>query len=169
MRLVFDLREDRVKLLSLPVSIIACVESGNAALLSRLYALADIPWRHSMTTRPYPSETVDSPFTTMNIVRAAVAAKKQILAELIEGHLTLIEAVARFEAVKCDTTTEILRTLGVTPPENTLSRCRAVIGWVQLVLSDRPEQAEAVSERLEVELQQHVNCHGRILLPALGT
>jgi hypothetical protein len=34
--------------------------------------------------------------------------------------------------------------------------CRSVIGWVHLALSDRPERAEAVSGRLECELQSHL-------------
>ena len=34
--------------------------------------------------------------------------------------------------------------------------CRTVIGWVYLTLSSRPEEAERVSNRLERELQVHL-------------
>ena len=39
--------------------------------------------------------------------------------------------------------------------------CRTVIGWVYLSLSNRPEEAERVSDRLERELQVHLDKNGK--------
>src|SRR5919197_853886 len=68
--------------------------------------------------------------------------KQAIINQVIEGRLPLWEAASRFQAV-----------------------CRQIIGWVHLVLSDRPEQADRVSERLEGELREHLTKNAVALTP----
>lgn len=74
---------------------------------------------------------------------ARLEAKKQVIAEVITGRLALLEASTRFQALS----------EGMHEPEQ---GCRAIIGWAQLALSDRPEKAEAICETLERELQRHL-------------
>jgi hypothetical protein len=45
------------------------------------------------------------------------------------------------------------------------STCRTIIGWVCLALSDRPEQADRISERLESELRDALNKNASALIP----
>jgi hypothetical protein len=75
--------------------------------------------------------------------------KQQIVAELADGRLGLVEAAARFgeEAVGPAARTDVA---------GAESWCRTVIGWAHLALSDRPERADAVSSRLEQELESHL-------------
>jgi hypothetical protein len=77
--------------------------------------------------------------------------KQAVIADLIAGRLTLLEAAARFRG--CATEAE--------DPELT---ARAVIGWAHLALRDRPEEADAVGDRLEAELRQHLARHGAVRL-----
>jgi hypothetical protein len=81
-----------------------------------------------------------------------LARKLDAVSQLIEGRLTLLEAASRFQAVG-----------GSDADGETV--CRTVIGWVHLLLNERPEQAEAVSERLESELQCCVERAGGVRLP----
>lgn len=82
-----------------------------------------------------------------------VAAKQAIVAQLIAGQLSLWEAAARFRqaasAVSADAE----------------SVCRTLIGWVALALAERPEQADAVTERLECDLQERLERCGCVVLP----
>lgn len=73
--------------------------------------------------------------------------KQEAVTAVIDGKLSLLEAAARFRDGKANMDGETL--------------CRAVIGWVHLALSDRPEKAEAVSLRLESELQSYLDRTGR--------
>jgi hypothetical protein len=73
--------------------------------------------------------------------------KQQIVADLIGGRLSLLEASSRFRALSDDGRTEE-------------AACREVIGWAHLALRDRPETADAVSTRLEEELERYLSCHG---------
>lgn len=74
---------------------------------------------------------------------ARLEAKKQVIADLILGRLALREASAQFSVLRGE----------AQPGEQT---CRAVIGWAQLALSDRPEKAESFCTRLEKELQAYL-------------
>jgi hypothetical protein len=96
-----------------------------------------------------------------------VEAKQQIIADLIEGRLTLLEATARFREAHLGSAGEgaygrLLATAGSEDGEHLV---RAVIGWVHLALRDRPERAEALSEELEQQLQAHLATHGVVRLP----
>jgi hypothetical protein len=83
----------------------------------------------------------------------SLKVKQEAVAQVCANQLPLFVAAARFQAVNP----------GVLNGEEL---CRNVIGWVHLALRDRPEQAEAVSARLESELQEHLNSFGVIRLPS---
>jgi len=119
---------------------------------------------------PYPSETETaySPFSTRNTVLEGVEAKKHIVSELIEGRLCLLEAVAQFEAVHRTSTLDLEHSLGVPVSQDGESICRSVIGWIPIVMGDRPEQANMVIEKLEGELDTLLARHGKVLLPSLN-
>jgi hypothetical protein len=70
-------------------------------------------------------------------------AKKQIVNQVIDGRLPLFEAAARFQAISGSVGDGELA-------------CRTLIGWVALALSDRPEQADTIADRLERELQKYL-------------
>jgi hypothetical protein len=75
-------------------------------------------------------------------------AKQQVIEDLVEGRVALLEAAARFGAAQA---------VGV---EDGLRLCQAVIGWAHLALRDRPEKAEALSQELEEQLEEHLTTHG---------
>jgi hypothetical protein len=81
-----------------------------------------------------------------------VEGKQQVIADLIAGRLDLLEAAARFAHLQP----------GFSDDGERL--CRSVIGWAYLALSDRPERAEALTERLEQELAAHLERHGVVRL-----
>jgi hypothetical protein len=95
---------------------------------------------------------------------AALQAKQEAVRDLIEGRARLFEAAARFLSIQRQRpAANPLAAVAVCCDDE--SACRTVIGWAHLALSDRPEQAEALSSRLESELQEHLNRFGRVLLP----
>ncbi len=114
------------------------------------------------TASPTPRPAAHNP----NQILQSIQEKKRIIRDLIEGHLSLFEAVARFQHIHRNSIAKLEHSLGVpSGPTDPESMCRAVIGWAHLQLSDRPEQAEAISDRLESELQQYLERHGRVSLP----
>ena len=121
-------------------------------------------------SRPFPTEveTAFSPFANRNSVLQGVEAKKRVVVDLIEGRLTFLEAVARFDAIHRDSTANLEMKMGILASHDGESLCRKVIGWVPLVLGDRPEQADAITARLEGELQAILDRFGKVLLPSLN-
>ena len=86
-------------------------------------------------------------------------AKQAIVNQVIEGRLPLLEAAARFQAAQRSSPERSALT-------DTEAICRALIGWVHLALSDRPEQADRISDRLERELQSALERFGgKLSLP----
>jgi hypothetical protein len=84
--------------------------------------------------------------------------KQAIINQVIDGHLPLSEAAGRFQVAHQAARVCLERATGV--PGHTIDNeavCRTIIGWVYLALIDRPEQADRVSERLEVELRELLN------------
>src|SRR5262245_43783529 len=73
--------------------------------------------------------------------------KQQVIADLIGGRLSLLAAATRFQALAADGRGEE-------------ATCREVIGWAHLALRERPETADALSARLEGELERHLSRHG---------
>ena len=85
---------------------------------------------------------------------SGVQRKQGIIRRLIEGRVSLSEAASQFRRIHRDSSAELERSLGCTPvPSDLEGVCRTLIGWVALDLSDRPDLAEDVSDRLESELQ----------------
>jgi len=114
-----------------------------------------------MPTNPYPAERTSKysrTSVTPGVVLNCLREKQLIIGELIAGRLPLIEAAEKFQAVHETSATHIenlsARTGVLVEPEG---MCRTLIGWVHLSLSQRPEEAERVSERLECELQRNVS------------
>jgi hypothetical protein len=91
-------------------------------------------------------------------VLAGLQQKQAIISQVIEGRLPLWDAAGRFQAAHQAARACLERATGV--PGHSIDGeavCRQIIGWVCLALSDRPEQADRVSERLETELRDHLN------------
>lgn len=110
-----------------------------------------------MPVNPYPveRETRNGKERMLpNAVMQSLVVKQQIIRQVIEGRLELQEAAVRFQAVHRVAAACIEQATGVpSAAANAENLCRTVIGWVYLTLSNRPEEAERVSNRLERELQ----------------
>ena len=83
-------------------------------------------------------------------------AKRRVAAEVIAGRLSLAEAIEQFRALdrewpELPSAPQTAEELGISAEEWS---GRDVLYFVQLVLSDRPDEAAAVAGRLEKELQQ---------------
>jgi hypothetical protein len=92
--------------------------------------------------------------------------KQAIINQVIEGRLALWDAAGRFQAAHQAARLCLETATGV--PSHSIDGeavCRQIIGWVHLVLSDRPEQADRVSERLEGELREHLTKNAVALKP----
>jgi hypothetical protein len=87
-----------------------------------------------------------------------VRLKEEIIGDLVSGRVALVEAASRFRQVGGR-----LPTPGA-GADNGEAWCRAVIGWAHLALEDRPERADAISEKLEQELQSHLSRFGAVHL-----
>jgi hypothetical protein len=110
-------------------------------------------------TNPYPvgraANTAEH--TLPKAVLQGLQQKQAIINQVIEGRLALWEAVGRFQAAHQAARLCLETATGV--PSHSIDGetvCRQIIGWVHLALSDRPEQADRVSERLETELREHL-------------
>jgi hypothetical protein len=107
-------------------------------------------------TSPYPVESRvrNAEPALPKAVLLGLQQKQAIINQVIEGRLGLSEAASRFQAAHRAASVCLETATGV--PSLTIdneSACRTIIGWVCLALSDRPEQADRVSERLEGELR----------------
>jgi hypothetical protein len=80
--------------------------------------------------------------------------KQQIVSQLIDGRIDLLEAAARFRPFVGPASPMLADAV---PTE---TDCRLVIGWVGLALSDRPEKAAALTQRLEQELTEYLERQG---------
>jgi hypothetical protein len=92
--------------------------------------------------------------------------KQAIITEVIDGHLGLWEAAGQFQAAHQAARVCLETATGV--PTHSIDGetvCRTIIGWVYLALSDRPEHADRVSERLEGELRELLNKNAPALTP----
>jgi hypothetical protein len=94
----------------------------------------------------------------------ALSLKEEIVQQVGAGQLGLVTAAARFQAVNRQGNRAGCPPVPAVGPQGGEALCRCVIGWVQLALRDRPEQAEAVCGRLELELQDHLSRFGRVEL-----
>jgi hypothetical protein len=110
-------------------------------------------------TNPYPvggTANIAEP-ALPKAVLLGLQQKQAIINQVIEGRLPLWEAAGRFQAAH-QAARRCLETATGVPSHAIDSEqvCRTIIGWVHLVLSDRPEQADRVSDRLEMELSEHL-------------
>jgi hypothetical protein len=93
-------------------------------------------------------------------------AKQVIIDELLAGRLTLLEAARRFKN---------LNESPITCQDDYRSRfpgrcdgekvCRQVLAWVDTALQQYPpDQARAVAQRFEDDLQKHLQRHGDLVV-----
>ena len=109
---------------------------------------------------------VQAKLTRPSEVLENLQRKKQIINELIAGSLELVEAATRFRPIHCASADCLGDATGIaTMLTDNEYLCRTMIGWVHLALNQRPEMAERVSERLERELQHHLDRCGQVNLP----
>ena len=108
-----------------------------------------------MSSPPHRYATANTPAAYSVSLLDALQRKQQAVTALIAGRISLFEAAARFRSSQSS----------VARVGDVESTCRSVIGWVHLALSERPEKAEAVSARLEAELQTHLERFGSSRLP----
>jgi hypothetical protein len=125
-----------------------------------------------MPNNPFPveRETLNTPIADRpaRAVLQGLLVKKAIVNQLIEGRLPLLEAAAQFQVAQRMSSACLERATGVpSSMPDSEAVCRTLIGWVHLALSDRPEQAEQVSDRLERELQGYIERFGKISLPPI--
>jgi hypothetical protein len=99
------------------------------------------------------------------VVQQSLRTKQQIIGELIAGRLPLLQAAAQFQAAHSVSMLCLAHATGapVAAADNE-NICRTVIGWVFVTLSNRPDEAERVSARLERELQGHLDRCGTLNL-----
>ena len=96
-----------------------------------------------------------------NLALQRLDAKKEIIGQIIDGRLHLVEAAGAFRELNpfaSNTSTGRVR------KESDEDLCRSLIGWVHLALSERPERADSISDRLEAELADHLKQHGCVNL-----
>jgi len=108
-------------------------------------------------TKPYPvgREVRNAEPVLPKAVLLGLQQKQAIISEVIGGHLPLWDAAGQFQAAHQAACLCLEAATGV--PSHSIDGeavCRQIIGWVYLALSDRPEQADRVSERLEGELRE---------------
>lgn len=109
-----------------------------------------------MTANPYPigKKVRNAEPAIPKAVMLGLQQKQAIISQVIDGKLPLWEAAGRFQLAHTAACQCLESATGV--PNHSIdneSVCRTVIGWVFLALSDRPEHADRVSERLELELR----------------
>jgi len=119
-------------------------------------------------TNPYPvgKAVPNSAPALPKAVLLGLQQKQAIINQVIDGHLPLWEAAGRFQAAHQAARVCLERATGV--PTHTIDGetvCRTIIGWVCLALSDRPEHADRVSERLEGELRELLSRNALVKTP----
>jgi hypothetical protein len=92
--------------------------------------------------------------------------KQDIVAQLVAGRVSLLEAAARFRAASQPFSDGASLGSAIRPVQESAEHiCRTLIGWAYLALSEYPERAEAVTNRLETDLQEVLDRQGSISLP----
>jgi hypothetical protein len=100
-------------------------------------------------------------------IRAAIEAKTAIATEVIHGQLTLTEAARAFRRAEADLPSELIwQSLEAFPGNCSGERiCRKVIGYASRLLAADPTRQLQLTQRLEAELQQHLDIHGTVSVP----
>jgi hypothetical protein len=103
----------------------------------------------------------------VDVVRERLGAKDGIVEQLIAEEITLFQAGAWFLALH--DAPELLARLRQAFPSSSDSEsaCRQAIAWtaIRVRFTQSPEQSEAVRQRLEAELREHVERYGTVELP----
>ena len=95
-------------------------------------------------------------------IERSLREKDQVARAVIDGRLTLVEAVARFRAINASRPANLPVRLDQYPGKTDEERvCREVISYVETRLPDQPETS-AILARLESELQAHLAADGAI-------
>lgn len=99
------------------------------------------------------------------IVARRVFGKDEITKDLVAGHLTLLEATARFRKLEGETREYICHPRGIYRGDTDEERlCRQVINWAAQEASDSVR--DELVRKLEGELREHLRDHnGRVELP----
>jgi hypothetical protein len=93
-------------------------------------------------------------------------AKQDIVAQLVAGRVSLLEAATRFRAASQPVVEGPSYAVFAQAEQDSDERvCRTLIGWAYLALCEYPERAEAVSNRLETDLQEILDRQGSVCLP----
>ena len=105
------------------------------------------------------------------IEQRAAKAKDNVVAEVIAGRLTLVQAAALFSAAEADLPADALRVRletipGATDPER---HCRKVICHVEYALADEPSERQSLVNRLTAELENELQRNGTVSLPDSDT
>jgi hypothetical protein len=95
-----------------------------------------------------------------------IAAKERVVAELVAGRLTLLQAAARFRDLKGEPP-DLAAPPGLACGCSEGERlCREVMAWADGWLAEQaPQRAAAVAARLEAELRRHRDRAGMVRLP----
>ena len=101
-------------------------------------------------------------------VAERITCKEELAEQLLAGELTLVETAARFRAVhqRVGPVPDLRAIFGTASEEE--GWCRQVIGWMEAKVRHElsPGQAEALVQRLEGELREHMHAHGsHVVLP----
>jgi hypothetical protein len=101
-------------------------------------------------------------------VAERLALKDELAEQLMAGERTLLETAARFRALhqKCGPLPDVQMFYGTASEGE--GWCRQVISWMEAKVRHElsPRQAEALVQRLEDELRDHLQAHGnRAILP----
>lgn len=93
--------------------------------------------------------------------------KNRVAAEVIADRLSLMQAAVQFceaDSQAADFHWKEFRKCysGATDEERF---CRMVIAWVQHMLVTDPERADSITTRLQLELQEHLQRHGKVTFP----
>jgi hypothetical protein len=118
-----------------------------------------VDWETMLPDRPGDMER------QLQAVVHRLAAKQRIAQEVINEHLTLLQAAERFldlNEANPDFNWEAFRRAYPASSDEE-SCCRQVIRVVAGLLHNEPSRAQAVQERLEAELQAHLQ-HGTLRL-----
>jgi hypothetical protein len=101
------------------------------------------------------------------IVRQRLQGKDKITRDLLDGRLSLFEAAARFRKLE-ELTSEYIGYSREPRPGETVEEnlCHQVIRWVhhEAAVRTYPEP-DQLAQRLEEELREHIQQHGRVRLP----
>ena len=96
-----------------------------------------------------------------------IRSKEKVVDALLNGEMTLFEAAASFRSLHQDARTWYDPRCAPPAFDDGESWCRQVINWAELQLRHGHSASLAIAERecLEAELQEEMDCDGKVSLP----